>query len=138
MIQFSKPRKAYNPDEKFLNGQAHAIDAREMFARAPLASAGKLKSPFVFESLYGCLAFSLKTNDRVILILPQPGGSTTSTPLTTLAMARLATARSKAEWDRRPHLPRTCRNLRTAVVAKERALLTSRTQGQTPTATLDL
>ncbi|KAF9316594.1 ATP-dependent helicase NAM7 [Podila horticola] len=41
MIQFSKPRKAYNPDEKFLNGQAHAIDAREMFARAPLASAAR-------------------------------------------------------------------------------------------------
>jgi len=41
MIQFSKPRKAYNPDERFLNGQAHAIDAREMFARPPLASAGK-------------------------------------------------------------------------------------------------
>ncbi|KFH72745.1 hypothetical protein MVEG_03034 [Podila verticillata NRRL 6337] len=41
MIQFSKPRKAYNPDEKFLNGQAHAVDAREMFARAPLASAAR-------------------------------------------------------------------------------------------------
>lgn len=40
MIQFSKPRKAYNPDERFLNGQAHAVDAREMFARPPLASAG--------------------------------------------------------------------------------------------------
>ncbi|KAF9124922.1 ATP-dependent helicase NAM7 [Mortierella sp. GBA39] len=41
MIQFSKPRKAYNPDERFLNGQAHAVDAREMFARPPLASAAR-------------------------------------------------------------------------------------------------
>ncbi|KAG0018355.1 ATP-dependent helicase NAM7 [Entomortierella chlamydospora] len=41
MIQFSKPRKAYNPDERFFNGQAHAIDAREMFARPPLASASR-------------------------------------------------------------------------------------------------
>ncbi|KAF9428708.1 ATP-dependent helicase NAM7 [Podila epigama] len=41
MIQFSKPRKPYNPDEKFLNGQAHAVDAREMFARPPLASAAR-------------------------------------------------------------------------------------------------
>lgn len=40
MTQFSKPRKAHNPDERFFNGQAHAIDAREMFARPPLASAG--------------------------------------------------------------------------------------------------
>ncbi|KAI8376540.1 RNA helicase-domain-containing protein [Radiomyces spectabilis] len=38
MIQFSRPRKSYRKDDKFRQGLAHQIDAREAFARAPLAT----------------------------------------------------------------------------------------------------
>lgn len=38
MIQFSRPRKAYRKDDKFRQGLAHQIDAREALAKAPLAS----------------------------------------------------------------------------------------------------
>ncbi|RUS31224.1 hypothetical protein BC938DRAFT_478225 [Jimgerdemannia flammicorona] len=38
MIQFSHPRKPYNKDDKFRQGLVHQIDAREAFAKAPLAS----------------------------------------------------------------------------------------------------
>ncbi|RUS20188.1 AAA domain-containing protein, partial [Endogone sp. FLAS-F59071] len=38
MIQFSRPRKAYRKDDKFRQGLAHQIDAREAFAKAPLAN----------------------------------------------------------------------------------------------------
>ncbi|KAJ8664108.1 hypothetical protein O0I10_000386 [Lichtheimia ornata] len=38
MIQFSRPRKQYRKDDKFRQGLAHQIDAREAFAKAPLAS----------------------------------------------------------------------------------------------------
>ncbi|KAI9495492.1 hypothetical protein BDB00DRAFT_235504 [Zychaea mexicana] len=38
MIQFSRPRKSYRKDDKFRQGLAHQIDAREAFAKAPIAS----------------------------------------------------------------------------------------------------
>ncbi|ORX53246.1 P-loop containing nucleoside triphosphate hydrolase protein [Hesseltinella vesiculosa] len=38
MIQFNRPRKSYNKDDKFRQGLAHQIDAREAFAKAPLAT----------------------------------------------------------------------------------------------------
>ncbi|KAF0514312.1 P-loop containing nucleoside triphosphate hydrolase protein [Gigaspora margarita] len=38
MIQFSRPRRAYRKDDKFRQGLAHQIDAREAFAKPPLAS----------------------------------------------------------------------------------------------------
>lgn len=41
MIQFSRPRKQYRKDDKFRQGLAHQIDAREAFAKAPLASESK-------------------------------------------------------------------------------------------------
>lgn len=44
MIQFSRPRKAYRSDDKFRQGLAHQIDAREAFAKPPLASESKLKN----------------------------------------------------------------------------------------------
>ncbi|KAL1915089.1 uncharacterized protein VTP21DRAFT_7570 [Calcarisporiella thermophila] len=33
MIQFSRPRRAYNKDDKFRNNYAHQVDAREAFAK---------------------------------------------------------------------------------------------------------
>lgn len=41
MIQFSRPRKAYRSDDKFRQGLAHQVDAREAFAKPPLASESK-------------------------------------------------------------------------------------------------
>ncbi|KAI8366372.1 RNA helicase-domain-containing protein [Choanephora cucurbitarum] len=38
MIQFNRPRKAYRKDDKFRQGLAHQVDAREAFARPPLAA----------------------------------------------------------------------------------------------------
>lgn len=38
MIQFNRPRKSYRKDDKFRQGLAHQVDAREAFARPPLAS----------------------------------------------------------------------------------------------------
>ncbi|CAJ0835586.1 16281_t:CDS:2 [Entrophospora sp. SA101] len=38
MIQFSRPRKTYHKDDKFRQGLAHQIDAREALAKAPVAS----------------------------------------------------------------------------------------------------
>lgn len=38
MIQFNRPRKQYRKDDKFKQGLAHQIDAREAFARPPLAA----------------------------------------------------------------------------------------------------
>ena len=38
MIQFRGPRRAYRKDDKFRHGLAHQIDAREAFAKPPLAS----------------------------------------------------------------------------------------------------
>ncbi|CAG8497718.1 7295_t:CDS:2 [Diversispora eburnea] len=38
MIQFSRPRRAYHKDDKFRQGLAHQIDAREALAKPPLAS----------------------------------------------------------------------------------------------------
>ncbi|KAI8096811.1 RNA helicase-domain-containing protein [Halteromyces radiatus] len=38
MIQFNRPRKTYNKEDKFRQGLAHQIDAREAFAKAPLAA----------------------------------------------------------------------------------------------------
>ncbi|KAI8069164.1 RNA helicase-domain-containing protein [Gongronella butleri] len=38
MIQFNRPRKSYNKDDKFRQGLAHTVDANEHFARAPAAS----------------------------------------------------------------------------------------------------
>lgn len=38
MIQFNRPRKTYRKDDKFRQGLAHQIDAREAFARPPLAA----------------------------------------------------------------------------------------------------
>lgn len=52
MIQFSRPRKQYRKDDKFRQGLAHQIDAREAFAKAPLASESKY---FVF--LYITVAY---------------------------------------------------------------------------------
>ncbi|PKK75801.1 hypothetical protein RhiirC2_212325 [Rhizophagus irregularis] len=37
MIAFRGPRRAYRKDDKFRQGFAHQIDAREAFAKAPLA-----------------------------------------------------------------------------------------------------
>ncbi|KAI7898518.1 RNA helicase-domain-containing protein [Cokeromyces recurvatus] len=37
MIQFNRPRKTYRKDDKFRQGLAHQVDAREAFARPPLA-----------------------------------------------------------------------------------------------------
>lgn len=36
MIQFNRPRKSYRKDDKFRQGLAHQVDAREAFAKAPL------------------------------------------------------------------------------------------------------
>jgi regulator of nonsense transcripts 1 len=41
MIQFNRPRKQYRKDDKFRQGLAHQIDAREAFARPPLAADSK-------------------------------------------------------------------------------------------------
>lgn len=38
MIQFNRPRKTYRKDDKFRQGLAHQVDAREAFARPPLAA----------------------------------------------------------------------------------------------------
>lgn len=38
MIQFNRPRKSYRKDDKFRQGLAHQVDAREAFARPPLAA----------------------------------------------------------------------------------------------------
>ncbi|EPB86513.1 hypothetical protein HMPREF1544_06680 [Mucor circinelloides 1006PhL] len=38
MIQFNRPRKSYRKDDKFRQGLAHQVDAREAFARPPLAN----------------------------------------------------------------------------------------------------
>jgi len=38
MIQFSRPRRAYRKDDKFRQGLAHQVDAREALAKPPLAS----------------------------------------------------------------------------------------------------
>lgn len=42
MIQFNKPRKTYNKDDKFRQGLAHQIDAREVFAKTPSANEGNI------------------------------------------------------------------------------------------------
>jgi regulator of nonsense transcripts 1 len=41
MIQFNRPRKTYSKDDKFRQGLAHQVDAREAFARPPLAAESK-------------------------------------------------------------------------------------------------
>lgn len=41
MIQFNRPRKQYRKDDKFKQGLAHQVDAREAFARPPLAADSK-------------------------------------------------------------------------------------------------
>jgi regulator of nonsense transcripts 1 len=38
MIQFNRPRKVYRKDDKFRQGLAHQVDAREAFARPPMAN----------------------------------------------------------------------------------------------------
>jgi regulator of nonsense transcripts 1 len=38
MIQFNRPRKQYRKDDKFRQGLSHQVDAREAFARPPLAA----------------------------------------------------------------------------------------------------
>src|SRR5947209_15738744 len=38
LIQFSRPRKTFRKDDKFRHGLAHQVDAREAFAKAPLAT----------------------------------------------------------------------------------------------------
>lgn len=43
MIQFNRPRKSYRKDDKFRQGLAHQVDAREAFAKAPLPNDSKLK-----------------------------------------------------------------------------------------------
>ena len=47
MIQFSRPRKSYRKDDKFRQGLAHQIDAREAFAKAPMANDSK----FIYTSI---------------------------------------------------------------------------------------
>ena len=44
MIQFRGPRRAYRKDDKFRHGLAHQIDAREAFAKPPLASESTYRS----------------------------------------------------------------------------------------------
>jgi len=44
MIQFSRPRKAYNNNDR-MRQLRHQVDAREMFSRAPLANERKLGLP---------------------------------------------------------------------------------------------
>ncbi|KAG0235529.1 ATP-dependent helicase NAM7 [Actinomortierella wolfii] len=75
MIQFSKPRKAYNPEERFLNGQAHMVDAREHFARPPLASAAR-RATNQYQPDYP------RTQDMASRYGPQTGYASSQIPLT--------------------------------------------------------
>lgn len=41
MIQFNRPRKTYRKDDKFRQGLAHQVDAREAFAKPPMPNDSK-------------------------------------------------------------------------------------------------
>ena len=64
MIQFRGPRRAYRKDDKFRHGLAHQIDAREAFAKPPLASESMHRL-----HLYLILNYYVFTSKKIYLLI---------------------------------------------------------------------